>query len=197
MGDKAEETSRYILEKVVPLFNKKGFHGTSMADITDATGLTKGAIYGNFKNKEELAIEAFNIAVRKIIGIISKKVNAEQNSIDKLKAMTSSYRNYIHNSKDMGGCAIVNKGMNTHFQQEELGKRVKHVVIKLIKNIETIISEGVQNKEINPDVNANQLAYRIYSILNGGVYMGSLANDQCHLDDMIDMADRIIDEVKF
>lgn len=196
MGEKAEETSRYILEKVVPIFNKKGFHGTSMADITQATGLTKGAIYGNFKNKEELAIEAFNVAVRKIVGTISKEINSKENSIDKLKALTSSYRNYIHNSKELGGCAIVNKGMNTHFQQEQLGKRVKQVVVKLIKSIANIITEGKAKKEIKPKVDADQLAYRIYSILNGGVFIGTLVNDQNHLDDMIDVADNIIDELK-
>ena len=31
----------------------KGYTGTSLSDIVDATGLTKGAIYGNFANKDE------------------------------------------------------------------------------------------------------------------------------------------------
>jgi TetR/AcrR family transcriptional repressor of nem operon len=37
----------------------KGYSGTSMSDITAATGLTKGSIYGNFENKDEVAIAAF------------------------------------------------------------------------------------------------------------------------------------------
>ena len=59
MLSKAEVTTKYILETVAPIFNQKGYAATSMDDITRATGLTKGAIYGNFKNKETLAIEAF------------------------------------------------------------------------------------------------------------------------------------------
>ena len=46
---KSKETRKLIIEKAAILFNQKGFHGTSMADIMDATELTKGGIYGNFK----------------------------------------------------------------------------------------------------------------------------------------------------
>ncbi len=51
MTTKSDRTKQFILEKVAPVFNKNGYFGTSMSDITEATGLTKGAIYGNFKNK--------------------------------------------------------------------------------------------------------------------------------------------------
>ena len=42
-------TSDFILETVAPIFNRKGYAGTSLSDLTAATGLTKGAIYFNFK----------------------------------------------------------------------------------------------------------------------------------------------------
>ena len=50
MLTKSEKTTKYIIETVAPIFNKKGYEATSMKDITSATSLTKGAIYGNFKN---------------------------------------------------------------------------------------------------------------------------------------------------
>jgi len=48
---KSENTRKYIIEKVAPVFNKKGFTGTYLSDMEKATGLTKGSIYGNFKDK--------------------------------------------------------------------------------------------------------------------------------------------------
>ena len=59
MTKKAERTTAYIIETVAPIFNRHGYIGTSMSDLTEATGLTKGAIYGNFENKEALALSAF------------------------------------------------------------------------------------------------------------------------------------------
>ena len=57
---KAEKTRQFIIEKTAPIFNKKGFAGTSLSDMTEATGLTKGSIYGNFADKDEVAMAAFD-----------------------------------------------------------------------------------------------------------------------------------------
>src|ERR1700712_5214877 len=61
---KSERTRQFIIEKTAAIFNKKGYAGTSMSDLTDATKLTKGSIYGNFENKEAVALAVldFNIA---------------------------------------------------------------------------------------------------------------------------------------
>ncbi len=67
---KAEETRAYIIEKTAHIFNKKGFEGTSLSDMTSATGLTKGSIYGNFANKDEVALEVFDFNLRKIDHVI-------------------------------------------------------------------------------------------------------------------------------
>ena len=48
MLTKAKRTRSYIISKVAPIFNKKGYSATSLIDMTSATGLTKGSIYGNF-----------------------------------------------------------------------------------------------------------------------------------------------------
>ena len=57
-------TSEIILNKVAPIFNKQGYVGTSLTDITKATGLTKGAIYCNFSNKEDLALKSFQLNIK-------------------------------------------------------------------------------------------------------------------------------------
>src|ERR1700722_8888899 len=63
---KAERTRQFIIEKTAPIFNKKGYAGTSLSDITAATGLTKGSIYGNFADKDEVALAAFDYNIGKL-----------------------------------------------------------------------------------------------------------------------------------
>ena len=63
---KAEETRQTIIEKAAVIFNKNGYQRTTMSTLTKALGLTKGAIYGHFADKDELAVEAFRYSVRKI-----------------------------------------------------------------------------------------------------------------------------------
>ena len=63
---KAEKTRLQIIEHAAVLFNQKGFAGTSMEDIMNATGLSKGALYGHFKSKDEIAVASFQHAVQKV-----------------------------------------------------------------------------------------------------------------------------------
>ena len=54
----ADLTIEKILEKSGILFNTQGYKATSISDITDLTGLTKGAIYRHFENKQDLEKKA-------------------------------------------------------------------------------------------------------------------------------------------
>ena len=53
-----QETIESIISVSMQLFNEKGFEKTSMQDIIDASGFSKGAIFYHFKSKEEIFEEA-------------------------------------------------------------------------------------------------------------------------------------------
>ncbi len=63
---KGEKTRENIILKSAELFNQKGYAGCSMNDIMEATGLQKGGIYRNFKNKDEIALEALDYAIETV-----------------------------------------------------------------------------------------------------------------------------------
>ena len=46
-----------IIKESIDLFNKKGFSKTSIQDIVDAIGVTKGTFYYYFKSKQELLMD--------------------------------------------------------------------------------------------------------------------------------------------
>lgn len=50
----AEETKEKIVNAAVRVFAEKGFTGASLSDIATEAGVTRGAIYWHFKNKEAL-----------------------------------------------------------------------------------------------------------------------------------------------
>jgi AcrR family transcriptional regulator len=50
----SQETANRILNQATRIFLEKGYHGTSIDNITQAAGLTKGALYWHFRSKEDL-----------------------------------------------------------------------------------------------------------------------------------------------
>lgn len=55
-GDKRQRTRAALLEAAREVIREKGYERTTLADVADRAGMTTGAIYGNFKNRDELFI---------------------------------------------------------------------------------------------------------------------------------------------
>ncbi len=55
-GDKRERTRAKLLEAARSLIREKGYENTTLEEIAERAGMTTGAIYGNFKNRDELFI---------------------------------------------------------------------------------------------------------------------------------------------
>jgi len=192
MTRKSDETSLYILQKVAPIFNKNGFMGTSMKVITDTVGLTKGAIYGNFKDKEDLAIEAFNYNIRMIMSQVGARVRAETSPLKQLFAITDFYRNYLDFTDSNGGCPILNIGVDANNQNERLLARVKYVIQKLEKSMADIILNGIQCGEMNTGVDAEKYSKRLFAMIQGGIFMTLTLGDKSYVIDMMNHIDAMI-----
>lgn len=50
----AGETKERILNTALALFSQLGYLGTSMSDIANELGMTKGALYKHYTSKQEI-----------------------------------------------------------------------------------------------------------------------------------------------
>lgn len=192
MTSKSEHTTQYILEKVAPVFNSMGYEATSMASISAATGLTKGAIYGNFDNKEHLAVEAFNYNVRTVIWRLAAEMNKQESVLAKFQTMTDFYRNYYAKTVDLGGCPLLNAGVDSNNFNSKIHKRVVTVLQKLQGNMALIISTGMENGELRSDLDPNKLGARVVSLIQGAVFTSNMLQTPRHITDMMDFIDDMI-----
>ena len=55
-GDKRDRTRATLLEAARALIREKGYERTTLEEVASRAGMTTGAIYGNFKNRDELFI---------------------------------------------------------------------------------------------------------------------------------------------
>jgi AcrR family transcriptional regulator len=55
-GDKRERTRAALLEAAKAVVREKGYGRTTLEEVAERAGMTTGAIYGNFKNRDELFI---------------------------------------------------------------------------------------------------------------------------------------------
>lgn len=185
-------TSEFILDKVAPIFNKQGYVGTSLTDITKATGLTKGAIYCNFSNKEDLALKSFQLNISLAITPLFKLVAAKEGSINKLSAITEYQRSYYDLVKDRGGCPMLRAGVDTKFINPLLFKTAQNLSQKFTAGLTNIISEGISNNEIQQNTDPVKYAKIILSLIEGSSLLAFTHNDQTYITDAMDFIDNTI-----
>lgn len=192
MTTKAQFTSQFILETVAPIFNKNGYAATSMSDITRATGLTKGAIYGNFKNKEELAYASFKYMVKSLMDPLLEHLKLSDSPLQKLFLITDFYRNYYSFSKQLGGCPIINVGVDANNRNSELLKKVRNVVQRIQDELCCIIENGIELGEISTGINAMLFAKRIDTMIQGAIFMTYTMDDEFYIKDTMNQIDVLI-----
>lgn len=165
-----------IIERAAPVFNRKGYAGTSMSDIQEATGLAKGGIYGNFESKDEIAAAAFDYAYQAVLTAIRARVLSERTAQGKLLAVFKFYHNYTINQAFPGGCPVLNTGIEADDQLPFLKRQAAAAMAEMLGSLQYIIQKGIDSGEFDPQLDAREEALAIYSMIEGGIMMSKLAD---------------------
>lgn len=80
-----ETTRTRLLDAAAERFAFGGFHGTSVDEVARAAGLTKGAVYANFRSKEELFLALLDRNVTEIVSLLESLLT--QPVDDRLQAL--------------------------------------------------------------------------------------------------------------
>jgi TetR/AcrR family transcriptional repressor of nem operon len=192
MPTKAERTTAYIIETVAPIFNKHGYVGTSMNDLTEATGLTKGALYGNFENKEALALAAFEYNSTRLLKAIDDKLNTEGTALEKLFCLTDFYRNYDNFTASMGGCPVLNVGVDAKYNNAPLKAAANETIRTIEGKIALILENGVKNNELKLPVTPLQFAKQLFTMIQGAIAMATITGDRKYLINTIAYLDVLV-----
>lgn len=193
---KAERTKQFIIEKTAPIFNAKGYVGTSMHDLTEATGLTKGSIYGNFENKDEVALEAFDYNYNQIVSWLRKQIEVRPKMIDRLLVYPETYRNFLDLPILKAGCPVLNTSTEADDTHPLL--RAKAVTAlqfwktAIVKSIET----GIERKEIKASTNANEFSFILMSLIEGAVMQAKVTGNSEVLAITMDFLEKMIHDLK-
>jgi len=175
---KAEKTRDYIIERSAPLFNTKGYVSTSLSDIMEATGLTKGSIYGNFENKDEVAIAVYQHNVSGMHTRMTHAMSDKKTAPEKLIALTEFYRNNWKGMFERGGCPVQNAAIEADDHASFLKKHVQTSINNWVGSIEKVIEDGKTNAEFKKNIDAKEYAYAIITILEGGIMLSKIMNNQ-------------------
>jgi TetR/AcrR family transcriptional regulator, transcriptional repressor for nem operon len=189
---KAERTKQFIVEKTAPVFNAKGYAGTSLADLTEATGLTKGSIYGNFENKDAVALAAFDYNFKRVTDYVKERLLATDNSIERLLVYPQVYRDFLKIPFLKPGCPILNTSTEADDTHPQLREKAAAALDFWRKSLENQVKRGIERKEIKSTVQPTQVAVVIMSMIEGAIMQAKVAGRSTELKIAMDYLENFI-----
>jgi TetR/AcrR family transcriptional repressor of nem operon len=176
--NKAQRTRKHIIEKTAPLFNMNGFDGTSLADLCRVTGLTKGALYGNFRDKEELATEAFRYTISKMRSVGSRSMLSQASYRKKLDALLTFFVNAVLNPPVRGGCPLLNTAVEADDHRPSMRKTVVGELEKSVNSMTKLLDRGKKNGEFKKNFDSRETAMLFFCAIEGAIMYSRVSSSK-------------------
>lgn len=178
-GRKGEVTRRLILERAAPVFNQRGYAGTSMSEVVEATRLEKGGIYNHFASKEELAVAAFDYAISLIVDGYAA-AQEDKAGLDRLVAIIQIFGDWSGHPLVAGGCPIMNTAIEADDTNPKLAARARAAMDSWHRLIGSIVKDAKARGELDADVDPYELATLVTSTLEGSLMLSRLFDDPAY-----------------
>lgn len=192
---KAEETKQAIIEKAAVIFNKNGYQRTSMAMLCEDLGLSKGAIYGHFADKDALAVEAFLHSVRHVSERVREKIQPCQGAVSKLRAFAATFLDFFEETVQKGGCPILNTAVDADDAHPQLHEEVRRVLTAWEGRLVAMVAVGKESGEIRPEADAQLFAATFIAQIEGGILLAKTIGDKRYLEHSVNGINLLIDQM--
>jgi TetR/AcrR family transcriptional regulator, transcriptional repressor for nem operon len=192
----AETTIGKILEKSGILFNTQGYKATSISDITELTGLTKGAIYRHFENKHDLEEKALSHLSATLDEKLRNVIKSQPTAGKKLRAIFNFFNSYITDPPIKGGCPLLNAAV----EADDTNPVLRHGALRILNNLHAsiliILSKGIKYGQLKSNIDKDSYATIVIAALEGAIMMSKLRGNNDDLRRVIKHLDRLTQEIE-
>ncbi len=181
-----QQTREYLLQAAAEVFAERGFHAATLDEVAAAAGFTKGAVYSNFKNKEDLFLALLEDAyAREMTALKDAMVGSDIPPEARLGDFVALIRGELQRVPNMGA-------LNLEFQLYALRNpaaraRMNELEQEDIDAIAEIITAERQQRGIQDDEPAERTA-RIIVALFRGIAMMRTADPEAVGDELLEAA---------
>lgn len=164
-----------VLDSAMQIFREKGYHATSIGDLSRAMQLTTGSIYKAFTDKRSLFTQVFARYLALRNAALGDRLAQRENGRAKLAALLQFYVESVRDIEGERGCLVAGSTVELQTLDEELADAVSHALMRNQQNLRQLILQGQQDGSINPALSAEPTASLLLCIVLGMRVAGKVA----------------------
>lgn len=171
-----------LIKHSIKLFVEKGYSATSIQDIVDTVGVTKGSFYYHFKSKEALLMHIQSFYIDDLVKRQKTIIETEKNAREKLLKVVELL---IHDIEKQGAAGRVYFREIRHLTAENAAA-IREKRAQFRDNIENIVKEGIENGEFRPHLQPKIMTFAILGMTNWS-YQWFNPSGQLSVQELADM----------
>lgn len=158
---RAGATRRSLLEAAAHLFHERGFAGTSISDIGKASGLTSGAIYFHFANKDALARAIVEAQFASWPELIERHDGAEERALGALVRLSFAVAGKLRDDP------VVRGGARLWEERYAIDATLPTPFVDRIATVRTLLDRAREQGDLAPRVDPSAAARSIVGAFFG------------------------------
>jgi len=164
--DKWNETHQTIMNTAQQLFAVKGYNGTSMNDIVQESGVSKGAIYNHFESKERLFLSLMEVQTQVGFSQLEATFSDDDTSIDKLKKiLTVTFSGSVSCPREL--CMMQTEFMVSASRIESIVPDLQKRYLMIRDFMVAIVEDGKRRGEIRRELDSESIVTLVFATLDG------------------------------
>ncbi|MEW6553817.1 MAG: TetR family transcriptional regulator [Actinomycetota bacterium] len=147
-----------IVANAAELFAAKGYHGTTVDEIVQATGIAKGTFYIYFDSKEEILVEVIKRLIENTLEKIDQELERQEGKdfVTRIEVKGREMLDlYIKSSE------LLYMLMGETVGNKRLTDQLREVYGRLAERVEVDIREGVEAGDIYPFEDLKSISYAL------------------------------------
>lgn len=176
------------LDKAVRVFCARGYHATSIGDLTEAMQLAQGSVYKAFKDKRAVFLAAFdrNKAVR--AEKLQDAVGAGGTGRERLRKVLAFYAEASHGAEGRQGCLVVGSAAELAIFDDEVAQRVAASLDRNEALLSGLIQQGQADGSIPADLDSAATARLMLCLLQGMRVVGKTGRSRDEMAAVVEVA---------
>ena len=173
---RGERTRHSILEHAARVGSAEGLEAVSLQRLADDLGISKSGLFAHFGSKEELHLATIEAAGKTFTAEVIRPALAVPRGVGRVWALCNSWLSYLERGVFPGGCFFWAVAEEFDSRPGPVRDSVLEKKAYWSYSIERSVREAQEAGEVDRDVDPEQLAWELDSLL-GGVNSGFKGGD--------------------
>jgi TetR/AcrR family transcriptional regulator, transcriptional repressor for nem operon len=176
----------------IEVFRARGYHGASVEDLTEGTGLTRGSLYKAFHDKRSLFLAALDHYTAASLKRIGDALSQPGSAREAIREALMGYARRAAEAQGAQGCLITAAAMEMMPADEEASALIKRMFRRIQDLFAAAVIRGQTSGEIPRHYDERAIARLLLCTIQGLRVLGKTGPTEAETKEVVETALRVL-----